>query len=66
LSQKSAATRKLQIHATKRFGGVSTDSQGSSQQQGLSVFILWTKLLQRVLRPVSISGVTKKLGTAAS
>jgi hypothetical protein len=37
LSQKGAGEGRLQMKVGKRFGVLSTDSQGSSQQQGVLV-----------------------------
>jgi hypothetical protein len=48
-SQNGAGKSRLQVKAGKRFGVVSTDSQESSQQQGLFVLFFRISLLQKQL-----------------
>jgi hypothetical protein len=49
-SQNGAGEAQLQVKAGKRFGVVSTDSQASSQQQGLFVLFFKIRFLQKRLR----------------
>jgi hypothetical protein len=49
-SQNGAGESQLQVKAGKRFGVVSTDSQESSQQQGLFVLFFKISFLQKRLQ----------------
>ena len=49
-SQNGAGEPQLQVKAGKRFGVVSTDSQESSQQQGLFVLFFKISFLQKRLQ----------------